>query len=160
MDRPKKILTIDGGGLCGVFAAAIIEQMEEAAGRRARGIFDCFYDTSTGAILDSCTADYDGDGVDEIVLMEHFGIWNPCLLYIGDPSSKRPYVQALNLWTNMRYNSPYVFHGTKGDFNGDGLLDLVLSYSRGENNKEVGYFTLFLGNREDGPSNAALRRVY
>jgi len=125
---------------------------------RDRG--EVLYSSSTGAILDSCTADYDGDGVDEVVLMEHFGIYRPSLLYIGDPSSKRPYVQALNLWTDMTYTSPYVFHGTKGDFNGDGLLDIVLSYSRGESNKEVGYLGLFLGNREDGPSKAALRRVY
>lgn len=51
MDSPKKILTIDGGGLRGVFAAAIIEQMEKAAGKKARDIFDCLYGTSTGAIL-------------------------------------------------------------------------------------------------------------
>ncbi|MHC4516428.1 MAG: FG-GAP repeat domain-containing protein [Planctomycetota bacterium] len=125
---------------------------------RDRG--EVLYSASTGTILDSCTADYDGDGVDEIVLMEHFGIHKPSLLYIGDPSSKRPYVQALNLWVDQRHTSPYVFHGTKGDFNGDGLTDLVLSYSRGENNKEVGYFALFVGNRTDGPRKAALRWVY
>ncbi len=56
MDSAKKILTIDGAGLCRVLAAAIIEQMEEAAGRRAHGIFDCFYDTSTGAILTAALA--------------------------------------------------------------------------------------------------------
>ena len=95
-----------------------------------------------------------------IALMEHFGIWTPSLLYIGDPSTKRPYVQAINLWTDRRYTSPYVFHGTKGDFNGDGLLDLMLSYSRGENSKEIGYSALWLGNRSDGPKKAALRRVH
>lgn len=125
---------------------------------RDRG--EVLYSASTGAILDACTGDYDGDGVDEIVLMEHFGIRKPSLLYIGDPSSRRPYVQALNLWTDLTYTSPYVFHGSKGDFNGDGLLDLVLSYSRGEHNREVGYFALFLGDRTDGPRKAALRRVY
>ncbi|MEE9125833.1 MAG: VCBS repeat-containing protein [Planctomycetota bacterium] len=125
---------------------------------RNRG--EVLYSARTGTILDSCTADYDGDGVDEIVLMEHFGIWKPSLLYIGDPSTKRPYVQAINLWTDRRYTSPYVFHGTKGDFNGDGLLDLMLSYSRGENSKEIGYSALWLGNRSDGPKKAALRRVH
>ena len=43
MDSPKKILTIDGGGLRGVFAATIIEQMKEAARKSARG---CFYGTT------------------------------------------------------------------------------------------------------------------
>lgn len=47
----KKILTIDGGGIRGVFAATIVERMEQAAGRPVRDIFDCFYGTSTGAIL-------------------------------------------------------------------------------------------------------------
>lgn len=47
----KKILTIDGGGLRGVFSAAIIERIEEVLGKKARDYFDCFYGTSTGAIL-------------------------------------------------------------------------------------------------------------
>lgn len=51
MPAPKRILTIDGGGLRGVFSAAIIERMEAVIGRPAREYFDCFYGTSTGAIL-------------------------------------------------------------------------------------------------------------
>ncbi len=125
-----------------------------------RNAGELIYSASTGTILDSCTADYDGDGVDEIVLVEHFGVWKPSLLYIGDPSSKRPYAQAVNLWTDHRFTSPYVLHGTKGDFNGDGVIDLMLSYSRGENGKEIGYSALWLGDRRDGPRKAALRRVY
>ena len=42
MDSPKKILTIDGGGLRRVLAATII--------------FDCFYGTSTGAMLAAALA--------------------------------------------------------------------------------------------------------
>ena len=42
---PKKILTIDGGGIRGVFSAAIIEQMEKATGKKAGEYFDCFYGT-------------------------------------------------------------------------------------------------------------------
>jgi predicted acylesterase/phospholipase RssA len=51
MPTPKRILTIDGGGLRGVFSAASIERMEALAGKPAREYFDCFYGTSTGAIL-------------------------------------------------------------------------------------------------------------
>jgi hypothetical protein len=51
MPGPKKILTIDGGGVRGVFSAAILEQIESATGKPASRIFDCFYGTSTGAIL-------------------------------------------------------------------------------------------------------------
>lgn len=48
----KRILTIDGGGLRGVFSAAIVEQMEKVHdGKVAADIFDCFVGTSAGALL-------------------------------------------------------------------------------------------------------------
>lgn len=47
----KRILAIDGGGLRGVLSAAILERIEQIAGRPAGELFDCFYGTSTGAIL-------------------------------------------------------------------------------------------------------------
>lgn len=52
----KKILTIDGGGIRGVFSAAVIERMEAVTGKKARDYFDCFYGTSTGAILAAALA--------------------------------------------------------------------------------------------------------
>jgi uncharacterized protein len=52
----KKILTIDGGGIRGVFSAAIIEQIEKTIGRKAGDYFDCLYGTSTGAILAAALA--------------------------------------------------------------------------------------------------------
>lgn len=50
MPTHKRILTIDSGGLRGVFSAAIIERMEAVTGKPAREYFDCFYGTSIGAI--------------------------------------------------------------------------------------------------------------
>jgi len=48
----KRILTIDGGGIRGVFSAAIIEQMEKVyGGKPACEIFDCFVGTSAGSVL-------------------------------------------------------------------------------------------------------------
>ena len=47
----RRILSIDGGGVRGVFSAAIIEQMEIETGKRAWEIFDCFVGTSAGSIL-------------------------------------------------------------------------------------------------------------
>lgn len=48
----KRILSIDGGGLRGVFSAAVIEQMEKVnGGKPACEIFDCFVGTSAGSIL-------------------------------------------------------------------------------------------------------------
>lgn len=53
----KRILCIDGGGLRGVFAAAIIEQMEKVNRKPAHQIFDCFCGTSAGSLLAAGLAD-------------------------------------------------------------------------------------------------------
>jgi len=48
----KRILTIDGGGIRGVFSAALIEQMEQInGGVPASDLFDCFVGTSAGSVL-------------------------------------------------------------------------------------------------------------
>jgi hypothetical protein len=48
----RRVLSIDGGGIRGVFSAAVIEQMEKEAGvESASEIFDCFVGTSAGSIL-------------------------------------------------------------------------------------------------------------
>ena len=49
--RTRRILSIDGGGIRGVFSAAVIQQMEEKAGKSACEIFDCFVGTSAGSII-------------------------------------------------------------------------------------------------------------
>lgn len=49
--RTRRILSIDGGGMRGVFSAAVIQQMEEKAGKDACEIFDCFVGTSAGSII-------------------------------------------------------------------------------------------------------------
>jgi patatin-like phospholipase/acyl hydrolase len=56
MIMSKKVLTIDGGGIRGVFSAAVIEQMEKVIGKKAGEYFDCLYGTSTGAILAAALA--------------------------------------------------------------------------------------------------------
>ena len=48
----KRVLSIDGGGIRGVFSAAVIEQMEKVnGGKPACEIFDAFVGTSAGSIL-------------------------------------------------------------------------------------------------------------
>jgi hypothetical protein len=48
----KRILTIDGGGLRGVFSAAVIEQIEAKCGDQpACEIFDAFVGTSAGSVI-------------------------------------------------------------------------------------------------------------
>ena len=48
----RRVLSIDGGGIRGVFSAAVIEQMEKVnGGKPACEIFDCFVGTSAGSII-------------------------------------------------------------------------------------------------------------
>lgn len=47
----RRILTLDGGGIKGVFAAAFLETIEEATGKRIAEHFDLIAGTSTGGII-------------------------------------------------------------------------------------------------------------
>ena len=51
MNRTRKILSIDGGGIKGVLAAAFLETVEEATGKRVAEHFDLIAGTSTGGII-------------------------------------------------------------------------------------------------------------
>jgi patatin-like phospholipase/acyl hydrolase len=46
-----RILSLDGGGIRGIFTAAFLATLEEMAGRRAGDFFDLVVGTSTGAII-------------------------------------------------------------------------------------------------------------
>ena len=72
-DGPKRILTLDGGGIRGILSLAYLEQVESILRRRANGdsdfrlcdYFDLIAGTSTGAIIASGLAK--GMAVSEIV---------------------------------------------------------------------------------------------
>ena len=49
--KRRKILTLDGGGIKGVFAAAFLETIEESTGKRIAEHFDLIAGTSTGGII-------------------------------------------------------------------------------------------------------------
>ena len=49
--RPFRILCLDGGGICGVFAAAVLRRWEQMTGREIVDHFDLIAGTSTGGIL-------------------------------------------------------------------------------------------------------------
>lgn len=51
MQNKKRILSIDGGGIKGVLAAAFLEAVEEATGKRTSEHFDLITGTSTGGII-------------------------------------------------------------------------------------------------------------
>jgi predicted acylesterase/phospholipase RssA len=52
-DRPFRILSIDGGGICGILPAAFLAQVERRFldGRPITGYFDMIAGTSTGGII-------------------------------------------------------------------------------------------------------------
>ncbi|HEY7302251.1 MAG TPA: CBASS cGAMP-activated phospholipase [Xanthobacteraceae bacterium] len=52
-DRPFRILTIDGGGICGILPAAVLAELERRflGGRSISGFFDMIAGTSTGGII-------------------------------------------------------------------------------------------------------------
>lgn len=49
--KVQRILSLDGGGLRGVFSAAVVHHMENATGRPARELFDALIGTSTGSVM-------------------------------------------------------------------------------------------------------------
>lgn len=52
----KKILTIDGGGIKGIFAASFLAQLEEKSGVKMCDYFDLIAGTSTGGIIAAALA--------------------------------------------------------------------------------------------------------
>lgn len=51
LQSKRKILSLDGGGIKGVFAASFLETIEEATGKRIADYFDLIAGTSTGGII-------------------------------------------------------------------------------------------------------------
>lgn len=50
-DRPFKILTIDGGGIKGLYSASVLARLEEKANVKAGDCFDMICGTSTGGLI-------------------------------------------------------------------------------------------------------------
>jgi patatin-like phospholipase/acyl hydrolase len=51
MGVPYRVLALDGGGLRGIFTAAVLTELEDALGPEFLGAFDLLVGTSTGGIL-------------------------------------------------------------------------------------------------------------
>lgn len=62
--EPLKILTLDGGGSKGIFSLGVLFEIEAKVKMPLTDYFDCFYGTSTGAIIAACLSL--GKSIDEI----------------------------------------------------------------------------------------------
>jgi len=51
MTKPFKILTIDGGGIKGLYSATVLARLEEKSGKQAGECFDMICGTSTGGLI-------------------------------------------------------------------------------------------------------------
>ncbi|MCZ4410534.1 CBASS cGAMP-activated phospholipase [Cryomorphaceae bacterium 1068] len=51
VSRPFKILSIDGGGIKGLYSATLLARLEEKAGKKAGECFDMICGTSTGGLI-------------------------------------------------------------------------------------------------------------
>ncbi len=113
--------------------------------------------TAKSKYLAECTGDYDGDGLDEVVLVDSYVGADPRWVFIGDPTTSRTWAQAFDVRQGMPrfYGNFEIYHGTKGDFNGDGKLDMVISYASGTR----GLLALYLGDPKSGPGEPPLRHV-
>lgn len=110
--------------------------------------------------LNQCVRDYDGDGIEEVVMLERYGTLRHTFMHVGDPTSFRRYSQFFDLQpTSSRYPI-VVMHGAAGDFSGDGHPDLLLSGYTATPTGIQGYLSLYLANRSRGPGRPALRRAY
>lgn len=50
-NKPFKILSIDGGGIKGLYSAAVIARLEEKTGKKSADCFDMICGTSTGGLI-------------------------------------------------------------------------------------------------------------
>ena len=68
----RRILSIDGGGIKGVFPAAFLATLEEATGLRIADYFDLIVGTSTGGII-AIGLGLGFSGSDLLRFYEHYG---------------------------------------------------------------------------------------
>ena len=62
MERPFRILSIDGGGIRGIIPAMVLADVERRTGRPISSLFDLIAGTSAGGIIALCITKPGEDG--------------------------------------------------------------------------------------------------
>lgn len=115
------------------------------------------YTTRHGISLPSCAADYDGDGRTEMVFCEPLLSPGASFVVVADPGGGRAYIQGFDLSHDLGGIGLVPYFGARGDFDGDGDPDLLLScISLGT---QAGYWVM-LQNRRTRPGRPPLVRLY
>lgn len=70
--KPRRILSIDGGGLRGIVPAMVIDKIESVKGKPISELFDVVVGTSTGGII-ACCLKYGYSGKDIVNMFKTYG---------------------------------------------------------------------------------------
>lgn len=107
----RRILALDGGGIKGAFAAAFLETIEEATGKRIAEHFDLIAGTSTGGIIALGL----GLGISAREISEFYVNNGPRIFDQQNPLDSRGLVSRLTGWIRNRKNAGRQFTAPKYD---------------------------------------------
>ena len=113
----------------------------------------------TSLLISECTADYDGDGKDEVAIAYLGSAWTRKLLYVGDPSAARAYVQSF-WFPTPKLPSLSVYYAASGDFDGDKDPDILVSLVAQTALATSSHFAFLQCDRVNGAGKPPLKRIY
>jgi patatin-like phospholipase/acyl hydrolase len=127
LDRPLQILCLDGGGLKGLFSAAVLAEIETDHAVTVCDHFDLIVGTSTGGLVALAL----GAGISPAQVVDFYVTHGPSIFPTGRGRSLRQYVRSKHSSGPLRR----ALHGVLGDRQlGDSRKRLVIpAYSLDEN---------------------------
>lgn len=100
LSNKRRILSLDGGGIKGVFAAAFLETIEEATGKRIPDHFDLIAGTSTGGIIALGL----GLGMSAREIAQFYLNDGPRIFDQPNPLEHQGFISRLTSWARGRIN--------------------------------------------------------